>query len=124
MKIEILYFYGCPNHGPTLERVKEALRQEGLAADIVEVDVENDATSQSVGFLGSPSVRIDGLDIEPSVRHLKPFGMMCRTYPEAGRQVGLPPLELIRAALKDAAAARQARHDCCKAPTATPPSKS
>src|SRR5712692_3981769 len=114
MKIEILYFHGCPNYGPTVERVKEALRQEGLTADIVEINVGDDSTARSVGFLGSPSVRIDGLDIEPSVRPSKAFGMMCRTYTEAGRRVGPPPLELIRAALREAVSAQQAAHECCK----------
>lgn len=125
MKIEILYFHRCPNHTTTVERVKEALRQEGLTADIVQVNVEDDATARSLGFLGSPSVRIDGLDVEPAARSLKEFGMMCRTYTEAGRRVGPPPMELIRDALREAVAAQQAAHECCKALTATPqPSKS
>ena len=68
MKIEVLYFDECPNHGPTLERVKHTLQQEGLATDVVEVNVGDDATAQSLGFLGSPTVRIDGIDIEPSAR--------------------------------------------------------
>ena len=55
MKIEILYFHGCPNYGPTVEQVKEALRQEGLTADIVEINVGDDSTARSVRFLGSPS---------------------------------------------------------------------
>jgi copper chaperone CopZ len=102
MKIEILYFDGCPNHGLTVERVNEALRQEGLTADIVEINVGHDAAARSVGFLGSPSVRINGLDVEPSVRPSKDFGMMCRTYIEEGKRAGLPSPELIRTAVREA----------------------
>jgi copper chaperone CopZ len=120
MKIEILYFDGCPNHRPTVERVKKALQQEGLTADIAETNVGDDATAQAVGFLGSPSVRIDGLDIEPSVRSSKAFGMMCRTYAEEGRQVGPPPVELLRAALRESAALQPAAHEGCTAPTVSP----
>jgi copper chaperone CopZ len=102
MKIEILYFDGCPNRGLTVERVNETLRQEGLTADMVEINVRDDATARSVGFLGSPSVRIDGLDVEPSARPLQAFGMMCRTYIKDGKRVGLPSSELIRAAIREA----------------------
>ena len=76
MRIEILYFDECPNHGPTAERVKEALPQEGLTAEVVEVNVPDDATARSLRFLGSPSVRIDNVDIEPSARLSKDFGMI------------------------------------------------
>jgi hypothetical protein len=46
MKIEILHFDECPNYGRTLERVKEAVQQEGLAAKVVEVNVRDDTTVQ------------------------------------------------------------------------------
>ena len=120
MKIEILYFDGCPNHGPTVDRVKEALRQEGLTADVSETNVEDDTAARTLGFLGSPSIRIAGLDVEPSARLSKAFGMMCRTYSEGGRQVGLPPLELISTALREAVGPLQVAHGCCEAAAARP----
>src|SRR5216684_8469645 len=119
MKIEVLYFDECPNHGPTLERVKHTLQQEGLATDVVEVNVGDDATAQSLGFLGSPTVRIDGIDIEPSARTSKEFGLMCRTYADGGRQVGIPPLDMIRAALREAAKRQPATLNCCQVSTTT-----
>src|SRR5207253_951071 len=96
MKVEILYLSGCPNHSPAVGRVQEALRQEGVFAEMVEVEVSDAATARMVGFLGSPSVRIDGQDVEPSARSAEQFGLMCRTYPEEGRCAGVPPLEWIR----------------------------
>ena len=66
MKVEILYFSGCPNHVPAVDRVREVLQQEGTPADMVEVEVKDAATAQQVGFLGSPSIRVDGQDVEPS----------------------------------------------------------
>jgi mercuric ion transport protein len=119
MKIEILYFDDCPNHGPTVERVRDAIRQEGLAAEVVGVNVRDEATARSLGFLGSPTVRIDGLDIEPSARSSKDFGLMCRTYSGGDKQVGVPPLDLIRAALLDAKNIQPAAHNCCQEQTAT-----
>jgi hypothetical protein len=101
MKIEVLHFDGCPNHDATLERVKEVLHQEGLSAEIVEVNVRDAASAQAHQFLGSPTVRIDGLDVEPVARQSRDFGLMCRTYPEGGGRVGVPPLALIRTALRE-----------------------
>ena len=59
MKVEILYFSGCPNHVPAVERVREVLAEEGTCADMIEVEVTDSATAQKVGFLGSPSIRVD-----------------------------------------------------------------
>jgi copper chaperone CopZ len=124
MKIEVFYFDGCPNHRLTVERVKESLKQEGLAAEVVEVNVRDDADARSAGFLGSPTVRIDGLDVEHSARLSKEFGMMCRTYTEGGRRVGLPSRQLIRTALREAAERQPAAYDCCQVSiTTAPPSE-
>ncbi len=102
MKIEVLYFSGCPNHVPAVERVREALRDEGLRGEIVEIEVADPETAQRTKFLGSPSIRVDGLDIEPDARSATEFGMMCRTYADGCCQSGLPSREIIRAALREA----------------------
>jgi hypothetical protein len=102
VKVEILYFSGCPNHVPALERVREVLRQEETTADLFEIEVKDVATAEIFGFLGSPSVRVDGQDIEPAVRGNNGFGMMCRTYIYRGQRSGVPPQEWIRAALWEA----------------------
>jgi hypothetical protein len=102
MKVEILYFAGCPNHRPAVARVREILRQETVSAELVEIEVKDPATAQEAEFLGSPSIRIDGWDIEPSARSSRAFGFGCRTYPDEGRRAGVPPLEWIRAAVQEA----------------------
>jgi len=111
MKIEVLYFDQCPNYIPTLQRVKEALRQNGVTAELVEVNVRDEATAQSVRFLGSPTVQIDGIDVEATARSSKDFGMMCRTYGDSGKRVGIPPIDLIRAALRETAGGKPGAHD-------------
>jgi hypothetical protein len=104
MKIDVLYFSGCPNHAPAVERVKEALRAEGLSAEIAEIAVLDAQMAQGLKFLGSPSIRVNGLDVEPEARSRTEFGMMCRTYANGRRQDGLPSRELIRSALREAGA--------------------
>ena len=101
MKIDVLYFSGCPNHAPAVERVKEALRAEGLSAEIAEIAVLDAQMAQGLKFLGSPSIRVNGLDVEPEARSRTEFGMMCRTYADGRCQVGLPSLGMIRSALRE-----------------------
>lgn len=102
MKVEILYFDGCPNHRPAVERVLEVLGEQGVPAQVSEVNVSDEAAAQSLRFLGSPTIRVNGLDVEPDARTSREYGMMCRTYLIDGRRVGLPSREMIRRALQEA----------------------
>jgi hypothetical protein len=102
MKVEILFFPGCPNHAPAVDSVREVLAQEDPQAEMVEVEVRDMATAQRIGFLGSPTIRVDGQDIEPAARAERAFGLSCRTYIDGGRRAGVPPAEWIRAAVREA----------------------
>lgn len=95
MRVEVLYFEGCPNHLPTLERIREVLQEEHCDAEVREVLVPDVQTAQRVEFLGSPTVLVNGIDIEPNARERKNFGLMCRRY-----SGGIPAHELIRAAVR------------------------
>jgi hypothetical protein len=101
MKIEILYFDGCPNHKPAVERVRQVLAEEGLSAELLEVNVSELSIAQKVGFLGSPSIRVDGLDVELRATRARAYGMMCRTYMVNGRREGLPSHEMLRQAMRE-----------------------
>jgi hypothetical protein len=50
MKNEVLYFDGCPNHKPAVERVQQLLAEEGLSAEVAEVNVSDESIAQKVGF--------------------------------------------------------------------------
>jgi hypothetical protein len=101
VKIEVLYFDGCPNHKPALERVRQVLAEVGLSAEVLEVNVSEASIAQKVGFLGSPSIRVNGLDVEPEARGARTYGMMCRTYAVNGRREGLPSREMLRQAMSE-----------------------
>lgn len=109
MKVEVLYFEGCPNHAPTVERVHEALQSENETADVQEIEVRTQGEAESLGFLGSPSVRINGLDVEPEARSLKSYGLSCRTYLNGPTRSGVPSRELIRLAINE----HKTQHDSC-----------
>src|SRR5258708_12690564 len=92
MKIEVLYIDGCPHFPATVDAVERALGQFLLTCPIIETKVGEQEMAVNIGFLGSPTVRIDGLDIEPSARHRTAFGMMCRTYEGTA---AVPPKHLL-----------------------------
>jgi hypothetical protein len=99
MRIEVLYIDACPHFPATVDAVKRALGQFGLTCPVIEMSVTDQKIAVHIGFLGSPTVRIDGLDIEPSARQGTTFGMMCRTYEGSG----VPSEDLIRSAITKAA---------------------
>jgi ADP-ribose pyrophosphatase YjhB (NUDIX family) len=105
MRIEVLYFDGCPNRKPTVERVKELLREEGISAEVLEVNVREPSLVHELGFLGSPTVRVNGQDVEPEARTARDYGMMCRTYSVNGQREGTPSCELVRKAIREATSA-------------------
>lgn len=97
MRIEVLYFEGCANYLPALERLKNVLRQEGLGNEVHQIKVQDELAAKALKFLGSPTIRVNGLDIEMDARGSRETGFACRRYPG-----GLPSEEMIRSALKEA----------------------
>lgn len=101
MKLEFLYFDGCPNHRHTLEILKEVLEEENLYSEIYLVNVDSEEKAKELHFLGSPTIRINGIDIEKESRSLTDFGMKCRIYVIEGKIIGVPSKEMIRDAIRD-----------------------
>jgi hypothetical protein len=99
MRIEILTFEGCPNADATGELVRQAVRSEGVDAEIEYVKVETPSLAERLRFLGSPSVRVDGEDVEPLANDRTSYGLMCRTYDYGAEAAGTPSIAMIRAAI-------------------------
>lgn len=97
MKIEVLYFEGCPNYLPAVDRLKAVLRLAGLPAEVSVIEVTSESAVKKLKFFGSPTIRINGLDIEADSRNVNDTGFACRRYPG-----GLPSEAMIRAALREA----------------------
>jgi hypothetical protein len=99
MNVEILYFEGCPNHAIALEMVRCVLDREKIGAEVRLIEVTDEKAAETVRFLGSPSVRVDGADIEPGREDDSPF-FGCRTYTVGGKTVGVPPEKWLVDALR------------------------
>jgi hypothetical protein len=101
MKIELLYFDGCPSHERLLPSLRELAATPGVELEQQRIETLEQAERER--FLGSPSVRINGVDIEPGAQERTDFGLKCRLYRGPGGHSGLPPREWIQRALSEAA---------------------
>jgi hypothetical protein len=63
--VELLFFDGCPNHEAFEPRLRELVARRWPQAELRLCRVESDDDAQRLRFLGSPSVRVDGRDVEP-----------------------------------------------------------
>jgi hypothetical protein len=90
VKIEVLYFDGCPHHERLLPRLGELLDQAQVATAVELVNVPDDAAAQSQRFLGSPTLRVDGRDVEPGAELRTDFGLKCRLYRTENGFAGVP----------------------------------
>ncbi len=80
MRVELLWWEGCPSTPKALEDLKAALAEEGLDPEAVEVrEVTSDEQARRERFFGSPTIRINGRDVQPPGEG-NPIGLSCRVY--------------------------------------------
>lgn len=99
MKVELLWFAGCPSYLLARERLAQVLREEGIDVPIEMIEIKDDADAIAHKFLGSPTIRLDGRDpfAEPGQED---FAMQCRVYRTPVGLKGVPTLEMLRAAVR------------------------
>ena len=113
MRIEFLWWEGCPSHPEALADLESVLRAEGLDPGTVERrEVTTDAQAVHERFPGSPTIRIDGEDIQ-SAPNGEPFSLTCRVYRlRDGRPSPVPDPDDVRDAVRRACdAVRQAKEE-------------
>lgn len=97
MRIDILYIAGCPNHPATTQAVRELVQSLAADAEVREIEVKDAAEATQLRFLGSPTVQIDGADIDPAARERTDHSFSCRRYGGGGA----PPREMIESAVRE-----------------------
>jgi hypothetical protein len=100
VRIELLYFDGCPNHEALLSRLRAVLAHEGIEERVELHRVQSLKDAERDRFLGSPTVRIDGGDVEPGALARGDFGLKCRLYRSKQGISGLPSDEWIVDAIR------------------------
>ncbi len=97
--VEILYFDGCPNHQAALALVEKVAAQLGLDAEVRLVRIADAEAAERLRFLGSPTIRVGGRDVEPGAAERTDFVLSCRVYRTEGGFAGQPDERWIREAL-------------------------
>ena len=93
MRIEFLYFSkGCPSYKQALANLKAALRETHSRAQLVLINVNSPQKAEQVGFQGSPSIRINGQDLEG---RNEGSSYSCRLYRIDGKTMPIPTKEFI-----------------------------
>ncbi|MBA3267821.1 MAG: thioredoxin family protein [Acidimicrobiia bacterium] len=99
-KVELLWWEGCPSTARALATLRDVLAEEGLDPDcVVQREVDTDGEAEREGFVGSPTIRIGGVEVAPVED--EPAGLTCRVYRlRDGRTSPAPDPEDIRDVIK------------------------
>lgn len=97
--VEVLHFRGCPSHQALMPRLRTLLAGLGVRVVLAEREVATEEAARAERFLGSPTIRVDGVDVEPGAVGRRTFGLVCRLYRTRDGLVGIPPEEWITAKL-------------------------
>ena len=75
MLVKVLYMEGCPATPPAVDLIRDVAAELGISVSLEQVLVENAKQAAALRFLGSPTVQVDGHDIEPEARDSLDFGL-------------------------------------------------
>lgn len=104
MKLEVFWFDDCPNHHAATALLKETLDELGVSAEIEMVKVPDLETGEKTKFAGSPTIRVNGKDIDPSYEDTGDYTPRCRVYFTSEGFKGLPEKGWIVDAVREAIA--------------------
>jgi len=100
--VEILYFEDCPNREQARQLVEQAAADLGLQPELALVEVRDGEAAARLRFLGSPTVRVEGRDVEPGADERQEFVLSCRVYRSERGFAGQPDAAWVRKALVEA----------------------
>lgn len=98
--VRLLWFSDCPNHPVARRMLTDAIDRLAPGTAIEEVDASDPAVAAAHRFPGSPTIRIDGIDIEPGYADPGDYTPRCRLYWAAAGLRGVPDPAWIEAALR------------------------
>ena len=105
MRVSFLYYEDCPSYDLALERLREVMDEEGIPSEVEVIKVETEEQARELRFVGSPTIRVDGQDIDPPSESR--YALTCRTYRLADDRISpLPSKDMIRRALSSPAKSR------------------
>lgn len=93
MKIELLYFDDCPSWKKTFDILDQSLKKLGILQDVALIPVETQEDAVKNEFTGSPTIRVNGVDLFPTGQ--SNYALGCRLYQTPQGFKGWPTEEMI-----------------------------
>ena len=100
MNFEILYFDGCRTHQTAEKKLREVVMEQGSTADVELLSVNTDDEAAQLKFPGSPTIRVDGRDLFPTVER-QDYRVGCRVYTTPEGLKGYPNADMLREAIEN-----------------------
>ncbi len=100
VKVELLWFSGCPNWRDTDARLRQAMAEVDVSTEVLLVEVATPEDAERLRFRGSPTVLVDGAD--PFADEADPVGLSCRVFRTPHGLHGAPTVEMLVSALRAA----------------------
>ncbi len=102
MNIQFLWWEDCPSHPKAWERLQQVLADLSLDVHVERIEVTTDEQAERLHFPGSPTILVNGKDIDPQASQF-PARLTCRLYlKEDGRPSPVPSKAMIKRALMSA----------------------
>jgi hypothetical protein len=105
--VEVLAFPGCPNRAAAIALAERVCAELAGNAEIQVRDICDQQAADQARSLGSPTIRVDGRDVEPGAENCVEYLHSCRLYQGEHSLRGLPEEAWLRQALQDAQARRR-----------------
>ena len=102
MRVEVLVVEGCPNAEPAVQLVRDAAAEAGIDPEIAIVCINDLEAARTLRFLGSPSIRVDGADVEYGFDQ-RAASLGCRIYQGDSGPSGVPDRHWVVTAFRNAA---------------------
>ena len=98
--VELLWFRDCPNHEDARRLLFAVIAEVAPGASVADIDASDPEVAARLRFPGSPTIRVDGRDVDPRFTDPGDYSPRCRVYWTSSGLRGRPEREWIEAALR------------------------
>jgi len=98
--VELLWFQDCPNHEDTRRLLNQVIAEVAPGSRVADIEVTDPVVAERLRFPGSPTIRVDGRDVDPRFTDPDDYSPRCRVYWTSSGLRGRPEREWIEAALR------------------------
>ena len=112
--VELLWFADCPNHPEARAMLDEVIAEVAPGTPIRNIDATDPATATRVHFPGSPTIRVNGRDVDPDYVDPGDYTPRCRLYRTSAGLRGLPERSWVEIRTPRGRAARHTEDGLCR----------